>query len=269
MSHAQQVIDNLPDIAKRNVLYSLVGSLNASIIGTASSVATRLGRQLQSENPHGTREDNNFVELDARDVVDMLNEMDDRSDLLLNTRRTVRVAQALRDQLVALSNIQGDGSIDSTMEFMLDGKAKPFDQALLKIILKEAEMDIDPKLMESMNQLDAAQRAANLSTQRGSIEWLIEHVFTSNGDDELITTTHGGYMQHKSDNSDHIESLSSEMVRRMYEKIISAIDRARTVAVMGVLKRDRRFTLGDVSLLTASYKEAMLLDAHAAPTLQQ
>lgn len=259
MSHAQQIIDNLPDAAKRNVLYSLVGSLNASIIGTASSVSTQLTRHLHEANPHGSREDNNFLELEPRDVVKLLNEMDDRADLLLNVRRTVRVAQQFRDQLIALSNIQNDGSIESTMEFMLDGKAKPFDKALMKIILKEAEMDISPELMESANQLDAMQRSAKLSAQRGAVEWLIERVFTSCGEDKLIDTEHGAYMTHAPDTGDFIEVLPSEAIGRMYDKIVSAIDRARTAAVMGVLRGDRRYTFGDISMLTASYKEAVAL----------
>lgn len=269
MSHAQQIIDNLPDAAKRNVLYSLVGSLNASIIGTASSVSTRLTRHMHEANPHRDHEEDDgyFIELEPREVVKLLNEMDDRADLLLNVRRTVRVAQQFRDQLIALSNIKNDGSIESTMEFMLDGKAKPFDKALMKVIMKEAEMDIDPALMESMNQLDAAQRATKLAAQRGAVEWLIERVFTSYGDDKLIDTEHGAYIAHAPDTGDFLEVLSDDTLGRLYDKIVSAIDRARTAAVMGILRGDRRFTLSDVTLLTASYKEARALsNDHEART---
>ena len=249
--HAQQVIDNLPDTAKRNVLYSLVGSLNASVIGTASSIATRLARGGYS-----------IIELEVEEIERLCKGTDDSDELLTNARRTVRVAQALREQLIGVTNNDEDGTIASTMKFMTDPKVKDFDPEVVKLVLKEAEVDIDPALLNSLNKVQSADRAARLSEQSGHIEWIIEHVFTSRGDFKLVETEHGGTMEFSEDNTDHIEGLSAETVERLYEKIVSAIDRARTSAVMAVLKRDKRVTLGDISLLTGSYKEALQLDAH-------
>lgn len=251
--HAQKIIDTLPDQAKRTVLFSLVGSLNASIVGTASSIVARLSRG-----------DYDFRELEARDVVLLLNEMDDRADLVLNTRRTVRVAQALRDQLIGLSNNDEDGALSSTLDFMSKASAKPIDVKLLKATLEAAGIEgVDTAHFEAMNKISAAQRAARLSEQRGAIEWLIEHVLTARGFEERVETEYGSnIVMHDESDADEIECLSSEHQEKMYDKLQNAISRARDAAVMGVLNKDRRYTFSDLSLISAALKDAEKLDAH-------
>jgi hypothetical protein len=248
--YAQKIIDSLPDQAKRNVLFSLVGSLNASVVGTASSVVARLSKG-----------DYDFRELEARDVVTMLNEMDDRADLVLNARRTVRVARALRDQLIVLSNNDEDGDIGATLDFMSKASAKPIDAKLLKATLEAAGIvGVDTAHFDAMNRISSEQRAARLSEQRGAIEWLIEHVFTARGYDGVNDEGRPEFTDES--DADEIECLSAEQREKLYDKLQSAISRARDTTVLGVLNKDRRYSFGDLPLITAALKDAEQLDAH-------
>lgn len=234
------IIDALPEQAKRNVLFSLVGSLNASIIGSASSVVARL-----------TSDDYDFRELEASDVIHMLNEMDGRQDFVLNTRKTVRVAQVLRDQLIAISNNDEDGDLLGTLEFMTRGTNKGLDMELLKATLEAAGIKgVDPKHFEAMHAMNQAQRAARLSAQRGHIEWLIDHVLTGTGAED-------GYDEAV------IDELQSEQIERLQDKLVVALNRARDNTVLGVLSRDKRYSLGDLPLISAAITDAEHLLSYA------
>ena len=263
----QKIINTLPEQAKRTVLYSLVGSINASLIGTAASVVTRL-----------ERDDYNVKELTVCDVTQLLGEADSRDDLLNNARRLARVGTTLRDQLVDASSSDSVvrtpdytvGSISGSLDFMTKaGNTRALDGDLLIRTLEAAGIkDIDPKHIEAMHKVNQVQRAERLAQQRGEIEWVIDQVFVPPTLDEVhyeaeeredgstfnrpVTTSYDVDIQ--------LEELPEEMRERLLEKLSAALERARDAAVLGVMNRDRRYTFGDLSLISGAIIEARDVD---------
>jgi hypothetical protein len=252
VTQAQQVIDGLPDQAKRDVLFALVGSLNASIVGTASSVASRVERS-----------DLDMHSMEPRDIELLMAEGDDRNDLLTSVRIVVRVAQNLRDQLLVVSNDDTAGSLLGTVDFMTRPNTNPrkLDTELLSACLEAANIGgIDVSHFEAMDAISNAQRSSRLAGQRGMIEWLIEHVFTSHG--------HTGFDEYNNpieiDDSERntIESIAPQQRERVYEKLVAALTRTRDNTILGVLHRDTRYSFSDIPLIAAAINDALSLDAH-------
>lgn len=248
MKNTQQIIDSLPEQAKRSVLFTLVGSLNASIVGTASSVAARLERG-----------DTPVHELEVRDVEHTLAE----DDLLTRVRRTVRVAANLRDQLLAVSNDNTAGALYGTLDMMTspNRNSRKIDTDIFETVMKMAGLEgMDISHFQTLQNLNDAQRAERLASQRGIIEWLLDNVFTSNSHDDIDDA---GRPVTISDNEDNlIEYLPADMKERLYEKLVKSLERARDNTVIAVLNRDTRYTLSDIPLIVGALEDAKLLDAH-------
>ena len=245
----KNIIANLPDQAKRSVLFSLVGSLNASIVGQASSVASRLAR-----------DDQDFRDLEPRDVVHMMNDIDDSQSALLTARRTLRVRHALHAQLVEVSNKEEDGALSSTIDFMTNPpKGRKIDTEMLKAALEAAGLAaVDPKHFEALQKMNDVQRAERLAAQRGAIEWIIEHVFDGRGYDTYDERDGTPKFVDESDN-DELSALPEEQQQRLQEKMLSALNKARDNTVLGVLNRDRRYTFGNLPLIAAAIRECEAL----------
>ena len=250
--NTQDIINTLPEQAKRSVLFSLVGSLNASIVGAAASIASKL-----------SADGYDFRELEVREVELLLADIDSErgntATAMLDVRRTVRVAQTLRDQLIAVSNNDEDGALSGTLDFMTKPSKRKLDAELLKTVLEAAGITgVDPAHFQAMQSMSDAQRAERLASQRGAIEWLIERVFTGRGYDshnEIDGTPE--YVDESND--DQIEALSTEQQERLHGKLVQALNKARDNTVLGVLNRDRRYTMGDLPLISAAIKDAETL----------
>ena len=255
----QHIINTLPDQAKRSVLYSLVGSINASLIGTAASVVTRL-----------ERDDYDVKELSVGDVTQLLGEADSRDDLLTNARRLARVGTTLRDQLIEVTNDDGQGSISGSLDFMTRvGNTRALDGDLLaRTLIAAGITDVDPKHIEAMHKVNQVQRAERLAQQRGEIEWVIDQVFVPPTLDEVHYeaeeredgTTFNRPVTTSYDVDIQLEELPEEMRERLLEKLSAALERARDAAVLGVMNRDRRYTFGDLSLISGAIIEARDVD---------
>lgn len=256
----QHIINTLPDQAKRSVLYSLVGSINASLIGTAASVVTRL-----------ERDDYDVKELSVGDVTQLLGEADSRDDLLTNARRLARVGTTLRDQLIEVTNDDGQGSISGSLDFMTRvGNTRALDGDLLaRTLIAAGITDVDPKHIEAMHKVNQVQRAERLAAQRGKIEWIIDQEFVPPTLDEVHYekeeredgTTYNRPVTTSYDVDVQLEELPEEMRERLLEKLAAALERARDAAVLGVMNRDRRYTFGDLSLISGAIIEVRDVDS--------
>ena len=255
----QHIIDTLPDQAKRSVLYSLVGSINASLIGTAASVVTRL-----------ERDGYNVKELSVQDAEQLLSEADSRADLLNNARRLARVGTTLRDQLIEATNDDDQGNISGSLDYMTKaGNTRALDGDLLMRTLEAAGIkDVDPKHIEAMHKVNQIQRAERLAQQRGSIEWVIDQVFVPPTASEIHYekeeredgTTFNRPITTDYDVDVQLEDLPEEMRERLIEKLSAALNRARDATVLGVMNRDTRYSFGDLSLIAGAIVEAHDID---------
>lgn len=264
----QTIINTLPDQAKRSVLYSLVGSINSSLVGTGASVAARL-----------QNDDYDIRELSPQDVEQLLKELDSRDDLITNVRRLARVGATLRDQLIELTNDDDQGAISGTLDFMTrSDNTRSLDADLLSKTLEAAGIsNVDTSHIESMHKMNQIQRAERLAAQRGNIEWIIDQVFVPptateiirdasdpEDEDDGVSRVYAREIHHDVDVE--LEELNEEMRERLIEKAISALERARDNAILGVLNRDRRFSFSDLPIINGALTELNAIDvASAAP----
>lgn len=268
----QSIINTLPEQAKRSVLYSLVGSINSSLVGTGASVVARL-----------TNDDYDIRELSPQDVEQLLKELDSRDDLITNVRRLARVGATLRDQLIELTNDDEQGTISGTLDFMTrSDNPRGLDADLLSKTLEAAGItDVDTSHIESLHKMNQIQRAERLAAQRGNIEWIIDQVFVPPTTTEVIressapedeedgvSRVYAREVHHDIDVE--LEELSEEMRERLIEKAVSALERARDNAILGVLNRDRRFSFSDLPLISGAIEEMSDINvASAAPVTKK
>ncbi len=246
---AHTIINQLPEQARRSVLSSLIGTLNSSIINSAQAVVTRL-----------TKDGIDLKEYEVADVVQLMGEADMREDGLIQARRTVCVAEGLRDQLIELTNDDTSGSIADAIDFRcrpMPARAMAFDKfkavALATRIIRPSDTDDVIKLMmsasverQTQDNIRSAERSAGM---RGNIEWIIDHVFNPDTGFER---------------PDNIEDLHKELRASVYEALCACIDKERMNAINELMmsRRTPRYTIADAMLLADTADMAELLDAH-------
>jgi hypothetical protein len=254
--NAQQVIDQLPAQAKRSVLFTLVGSINASLVGAAASMASKL-----------ERDGYDFKELEPRDITTLFKGSDEQSPLL-DTRRLARVGSNLREQLIELSfdplsnkprdDTQGD--INKTIDFMTSGKARAIDMTAFDLLVEAGYIKgVDPRQIAAANEANARQRGERLAAQRGAVEYIIEHVLTVNGYDDV----NGDGPAYVSDtSSDTIECLNKDMQARLHDKLLSACVKSKDNTILALLNHDQRVSFGDLPSIDAAIDDATQLTVH-------
>jgi hypothetical protein len=120
-----EFVDALPGNVKQQVLFSLVGSVNASLIGTAQSIIRRLtadGHDMQDVGPY---------------EVEQLLLGPDLQNGTEYARNVNAIGQRWRDQLVSLTDKEDAGSLAGTIDFMVSSPRK-VDEKLLSATLKAA-----------------------------------------------------------------------------------------------------------------------------------
>lgn len=232
MINTADFVDRLPSNIRQQVLFSLVGSINSSLIGTAQSIVRRL------EN-----DGVDIKELSPFEVGEMLT-APDLVDTTTDARGLNALAQHWRDDLQALTDQPDAGELGATIDFMIKSPRK-VDENLLGAVLEAAGLsDIPTGLIVAKYDAQQQQRSELLARQRGAIEWLIEQGLHEYGDD--------GYML---DAGDTFSNLNEGIQERLAEKLQSALQRCRDRAVIAVLNGDRRWTFGDLPVIASYIKE--------------
>ena len=246
---SQTVINALPDQSRRMVLYSLVGSLNSTIINTAASLAARIGK------------DTDFKELSARDVEQYMNEPDWRMDTLLDTRRALNVVNNLRDQLVELANDDDICSMREAISYrsrpapVRNVDRKRLKETLIATRIVKADVkddEVERYAIASMNQqkLDNERSAERIAGMAGAIEWIIDHVFTN--------------PERGLEEPDNIEDLPRALQANLFDTIRNKIDAERIAAVTDLTnaRRTPRYSIADATLLADCADMADMLTSH-------
>lgn len=257
----QSILETLPEQAKRSVLYSLVGSINASLVSTAQSVVSRL-----------ERDDYTVLELTPQDVETLLSEADERTELLTNARRLARVGMTLRDALVYVANDGRQGAISATLDYMTrPDNTRKLDENLLLRTMAAAGITMnedDIKSINALNTLNQVRRAENIAKQRGSIEWIIDQVFVPPTTTETMYedqehedgTMFGVPVETLHDVDVQLEELPEDVRERLFAKVLVALNKARDVAILGVMQSDRRYSFADLPLIAAAIADVSGVD---------
>jgi len=230
--NAANYVEGLPSNIRTQVLYSLVGSLNASLISSAQMMIRKLKLDVED-----------FRELGPYEVKTMLAGMDMRDGT--EAARNVHVlAQHWRDDLIALTDREEAGGLASTIDFMIASPRKVDDDLLTATLAAAGLVDVPVALIKAKYDDQQRQRSEQLAANRGEIEWLIEQALSDHDDD--------GYL---CDAGSVFSNMDENIQQRLSEKLLTALERTRDSAVLGVLNRDRRWTFGDLPVIAGCINE--------------
>jgi len=230
--NAADYIEGLPSNIRQQVLFSIVGSLNSSLVGIAQGIA----RRIQAN-------DTPVLDLDPFEIKTMLAGMDNR-DGTEQARKINALAQHWRDDLIALTDKPSNGSLGNTIDFMIN-QPRQLDEDLAKAALKAAGLpDVPTALIKVRFDDQQKKKSEALAAQRGEIEWIIEQGLCDQDDD--------GYLLEA---GNVFSNLDENLQQRISEKLVSALERTRDTAVVAVLNRDKRWSFGDLPVIGAAIAE--------------
>lgn len=244
--HANQLdvveyVDKLPGNIKRQVLFSLVGSLNASLIGTAQSMIRRIEKDQETT----------ILDLSPNELEHLMT----GPDWLEGTnyaRNVNAIAQQWRDDLVALSDQANAGALNETIDFMIKSPRQLDDKLLIATLEAAGMTDVPTGLLKLRYDQQQKLRAEQLSIQRGHIEWIIDQALNpehSRVSANMFGLVEGEYTE------PNFYNLSEDQQHALTEKLVNALERTRDTAILGVLNRDRRWTFSDLPILGAAITE--------------
>lgn len=236
-----EYVGELPPAIRRNVLFSLVGSLNASLIGTAQTMIRRI------EKDGETR----IAEMSHNEVEHMLTGPD-WVEGTSYARNVNCIAQRWRDDLVSLTDQANAGALGETIDFMIKSPRQLDDKLLVATLEAAGLSDVPTKLIKAKYDVQQQQKSEWLAEQRGHIEWLIDTALNpehSRVDANLYGLVEGDYAE------PDFFALSEQQQSALTEKLASALERTRDTAVIGVLNRDKRWTFGDLPIIGACINE--------------
>lgn len=239
----QDVVSDLYPGVRRQVLFSLVGSLNATIIGAADSIALHLEREGYDLKELSTEE----IDLLTRGPETGPEHAD---GLIHEQRLLVALAEVWRTELRDLSeNVLAEvppeaervGSLYGTLA-MMTGKQRARRVAAGAVeALRELDIQLTPEQvaaaqanLQSLDQARADARAA----RRGAIEFIVEHVFYDG--------CAGGH------DGEYFDSLPVERREALVGKFFQALNNALNTAQQNVLFGrfgSEQLGLGDITLI--------------------
>lgn len=270
--NVQLALENIAsNNVKRHVLLCLVGSMNASLIGSAQSLLQGKLKDYEEE----------WNALTERDVENILAGPDERAFDFDALRAFNALRMDWAAQLEDLTGGRSTGDIGETIQFMVSNP-RSVDNALLKSILEAAGIGVDESTQKLLSaKYDARQkdRAHKLAQQRGMVEWLIEHFFapvatevTSLPSDaelpanfkdlepevreEVLADLEAGRLRRTMEQEGEWDELSPEMQLKLEEKYIEALNKARDACIFGLMEKSSNWSFGDLPILTELIKEA-------------
>ena len=236
-------VRNMPLSVRKHVLLSLVGSVNASIVGGADKLATQLeaiGYTLDE-----------LREFEPREVVWLMQNVDFQGDVGGDKlRKLAALGHVLRGMLLQTDHRNaGLGSIAGTIDMMVGTqRLRPVSNnavALLEAVgVKVTAAQIE-ETRAQRRDLDQ-QRANARAKRRGFIEWAIDNCFNEVADND--------------DDPDVFGDLDVDTREQLTNKMFAALNKGVTTAtqnvLMGVSNSDA-LGLCDISLMKDLHAELM------------
>lgn len=235
-------LDKLPQRARESVLYGVVGSLNARLIGAAQRIAQFAARKdvdIESliNNQFATYAEDAAARAELGTGHNMWHEL-----LWIAALR-----DDLRDQLALLVNDDSVLPLSDTLAFMAGGTVRVRPQVEydnLAAALGNIK-GLDSKALEAMARMDAARSKAELAAQASEVLTIVM-ALPRPGDVGFV---------YDQDNVDFFSKLTEDTQRSIVEKLEMSVTNARDNAVRAFMQRRRNATLTDIPLLTAAMEE--------------
>ena len=237
-------VANQPLSIRKQMLLSLVGSVNAAIVGAADKVALSLVADGYTFDE--------LREMTEREINEYLQTVDFQGNLTANhVTKLVAVAHDWRAMLASTQTMrEGNlGDIGSTIDMMVGvQRMRAIDDNAVKLLatvgvaVSEADIEATRKARRDADQMRANERAK----RRGFIEWAIEHCFTIIDD--------------RSDETDAYGDLPTDIKENLCNKAASALNKGVTTATQNVLTGNRNpdaLGLGDIPLLRDTHAQML------------
>lgn len=228
------IIENLPANAKSSVLYSLVGSLNASILYNAQSIV----RQCD----HSGDDIHEEVCMDfpkTKYEASMAAELGNQPNRWEDLTAMVTLRSALHDKLMEERNTTEEVlPLHGTLKF-LTASVKALPQSQLEELIKTLAIDgLTASDINMMYTLDAETKRADLV---GMSERVLSVALA-------LPTMSEAY------EDDAFDHLSPQKQNNLWLKVEGALNKARNNIVLGMLQR-KAVDLGDIPLITYALKQ--------------
>ncbi|WP_018609520.1 hypothetical protein [Uliginosibacterium gangwonense] len=226
----------LPEQAQRTVLYGLVGSLNARVIGSCARIVQYVEREGSDVS---TEIVNGFAKTaeDARLRADLGTGHDTWLELL----DTV----ALRDNLHALlASVVNDDEVlpySGTLAFMTSGEARvPNKEQLDALVAALATPGLTAEVVTTVYKAEVARQRAEMAAKSHSIM-------------DVLTAL--PYPEDYDEETDYFCRLPHLTQLAITNKALDALNKARNNVVVGMLQRRSSANIGDIPLINAAMGE--------------
>lgn len=229
-------ISDLPSLELRgHVLRAVVGSINATLIGAATTAV------------RGLIEDGYDVnELSASDVAALLHGPETGAqapdDFIAENKALFAFGSVLREKLVKIDGRDDAGSIANTLGFMTGQQRSRNVSPTALDALKAAGITFtedELKAARDAQRLTDQARADHRATIVGPIEWFVDNVFVCPVDDELADPEFSAYA-----------ALSEERREILCSKTLAALNSAVSRAKQNTLFGGKGLGVSDIIFAT-------------------
>lgn len=230
----------IPFNLRKQVLFSLVGSVNATLVGLADNLV----RQLTDDGYRLSTQDSAMENvLDAQQIRDLMDDPDTSGAHLQECQLLSSLGLDLQTQLQALTDtthlpeIERAGSMLSTLRMMTGIQSKkPANPNARKMLEAVGDTATDEEIEQARESQRAYfQMTADARSRRiGDIEFILDQVFTYDFDDDFMhgTETEDGDTLA----SDHVWARLPEVRREMLTaKLLQALNSCHAKARMNVI----------------------------------
>lgn len=224
----KDLIGDLPEQARRTALYSLVGSLNARVIGACSRVVQYIERE--GHDVH-TEIVNDFAK--TREDASLRAASGTGHNTWLELLDVVALRNELRTWLTGVVNDDAVLPYSATMSFMTSGDVRKPPKEVVEALAIAIGLDADT--INSIYTMDAARQRSEMAAKSDSI---MQVVFALPEREE-----------------DTFDLLSSTTQIALANKLSSALNKARNDVVVGMLNRRSTAVMGDIPLINAAMAE--------------
>lgn len=252
----KELINNLPEQARQSMLYSMVGSLNARIIGMASRIVDAIKRDdsdvsTEIGNGFSVTQDRARAQAETGAVHNMFTDL-----VWLSRLREEYHAQLMLDTNQANPNLLSFGE---TLSFMTKGDVRQkHSDTELALIAEAFDCGITAEDLKRINTLDQLQQRAEMAAKSHDILALV-HGIPTPWDMDL----------EYADEDDVFDRLSPDMQLALAHKVADALNSVRDKAMLAFMRRSRGASLSDIPLINAAMKEVAVAISNAEGRLPQ
>ena len=248
------LIANLPEQARRTVLYGLVGSFNARIIGAASRMVDAIKR---NDSDVGTEIKNDFSLTQEAAALAV------QSGNSYNTFEDLVVLNALRDDYQALLALEVNDKdvlpFGDTLKFMTSGEVRAMPKEVLEQLATALDCGITAQDLARLNAMDQTQQRAQMAAKSHDIMDIVM---------ALPRPGDIGYVDYD-DNTDMFDALSPTGQESVMNKLAESLNKARDNVLLAIMRRSRGASLSDIPLINAAMKEVDVATRNAGLTDKQ